>query len=640
MPAKDNSVSQPVHIRPNRVAVIDFGGQYVDLVVKACQRQGFLTDLVPSTTSYAKLKDVYGAIVLSGSPANSSGDEQAPMPDASILSQNSIPILGICYGHQILARHFGGTVLRGAVREDKRAPTNLTITHPLFYDVKENPTVLFTHGDFVADLPSDVAVIGQHTIRANNKDMHVYSAIAKDNMVGVQFHPEVFDDTPEGYQIFHNFLVGIAGLSPDLGYIERLNKQTIGRKRKQIRKAVGTRPVIAFVSGGVDSSVMIALAKTAIPASQLHALYIDNGLMRAEDDAVIDVLKHTGVPVQKYDASKQFMTALKGVSDPETKRKVIGRQFVTVQDQIIHDLRLPEAMLLQGTNAADRIESGNSTASQHTATIKTHHNQVSEIQELKRHGLLLEPLDDLFKDEIRSVGISLGLPDLVVSRHPFPGPGLGIRVLCTDSCLDRTPASTATINQIQAFCREQTSNEKLAAKLLPVLSVGVAGDERTHLPILAVQGVTDWKEARILAEHTPSHFRGKLNRVVVALGPQGINDLNIVPTTLTTKVLGQLRAADAIIFETMRKFGVLPAIKQCPVVLLPLGFGADKTARSIVLRPVATSTFMTVKAMLPVLDLPEVFIKESAHRILNEVPGISQVFIDATNKPPATTEYE
>ena len=616
---------------PNRVAVLDMGGQYIDLVKKAVERQGFPADILASTTPLAQLVGRYGAIIISGSPANSSGDTALPYPDDALLEQSGLPILGICYGMQVLAKHFGGQIERGTEREEGRSITNVDISHPLFQGSKAEQTALFTHGDFVTKLPEEFTVIGRHQLK-NGKE--VYSAISRGNHVGVQFHPEVFDDTPEGYDMFRRFLVDIAGLAPDSSFMAKQLHDFITTKQAEIKKSVKGRDVIAFVSGGVDSSVTLTLAAPAIPPGNLHAYYIDNGLMRSEDEDVIELLKHTATAVERIDAKADFLNALKGAIDPQEKRRIIGRSFIEVQNQLVAKLGLKEALLLQGTNAADRIESGNSKGSQHTEVIKTHHNQVQEVQDLKARGLLLEPLDDLFKDEVRALGQALGLPDEVVFRHPFPGPGLGIRVLCSDG--KTAPSDKRLEQRLQKFIDSKTKD--LTARVLPISSVGVGGDERSYLSAVVVHGVRDWQDLSWL-QTLPANFRGSINRVLIALGPQSIDSFKLTSTMLQSSELEQLRAADKIVFEEMRAYGILRRIQQCPVALLPISF--NKTGeRTIALRPVNTSTFMTVQAMLPERDLPLAFFERCVERILSDIPGISQVVLDITNKPPATTEFE
>ena len=615
----------------SRVAILDAGGQYVDLVRKAVERQGIPADVLPLDTALDKIEGKYGAIIISGSPA-SSHEETAPQPDPSIWGSR-LPLLGICYGMQAMVVAHGGQVAKNAIREDGRVVTEVDTTHSLFNGIKKDFMGLFTHGDFVKSLPSDFEILGSHWLSDRSV---AYSSVAYGNKLGVQFHPEVFDDTPEGYQVFKNFL-RIAGLKTDKNFRQKQIQELIDTKHRQIAKQAGQRHVIAFVSGGVDSSVAVSLAAGVIPAERLHAFYIDNGFMRDEDDLVINALNAAGIPLQKIDAVADFEQPLAGVTDPETKRKIIGREFINVQNRIITNLKLTEALLLQGTNAADRIESGHSTGDSHTMTIKTHHNLVREVRELKKQGLLIEPIDDLFKDEIRELARQLELPDELVERQPFPGPGLAIRIICADKSKDLAEPHKAQ-KTVQQFIDKHTPGAK--AHLLPIRSVGVGGDERSHLSVVAVEhGKLDDKQLAKLGADLPAHFREDLNRVIYALGPEPLTKHSVTKTLLTADVRDQLRHADRIVFEAMRTLNLLSKIAQFPVVLLPLSFGKPGQC-SIVLRPVTTSTFMTVQAMLPGRDLPKDFLDTIAQRILSEVPGISQVFLDLTNKPPATTEWE
>ncbi len=614
------------------VAVLDAGGQYVDLVKKACERLGYPADVLQLQTPASTLKKDYRAVIISGSPA-SSQEVDAPLPDPE-LWQLDLPIMGICYGLHAAVTMLGGEVVRGTSRQDGRTTTHVDTAHLLFAGVKASFSALFTHGNFVSKVPADFKTIGQHVLSNGTK---VYSAIARGNTVAVQFHPEVFDDTPEGYQVFKNFLGSIAKLQPDQKFLDRQMDELVKKLRTDICKKAGDKHVIAFVSGGVDSSVTAALAATEIPAERLHAYYIDNGLMRDEDNMVIDLLKSVGVPVEKVPAQAEFLNPLKDVTDPQTKRQIIGKVFIDVQNRLVSNLGLTEALLLQGTNAADRIESGYSKGGTHTALIKTHHNQVKEVQDLKAQGLLIEPLDELFKDEVRAVGRHLGLPAEIVERQPFPGPGLAVRILCSDG---KTVANHVAIEKsIQSYVDDKKLADPITARLLPVRNVGVGGDERSHVAPLALQTAASWEVLGQLAKDLPATFRDDLNRVAVALGDQPVDALSLTPTFLEPSSIKQLQHADRIVWEEMRNFDVARTISQFPVVLLPISF--DKAGdRVVVLRPVTTSTFMTVQPMLPDRDIPLDFIKKTADRILNEVPGISQVFLDLTSKPPATTEWE
>ena len=617
---------------PDRVAILDAGGQYIDLVRKAVERQGIPADVLPLSSPPEKIEGKYGAIIISGSPANTS-QGSAPQPNAKIWD-SPLPLLGICFGMQAMVLAHGGSVAKNAIREDGRITTLIDNTHPVFKGIKQNFTGLFTHGDFVKQIPDGFKTLGSHKLSDGST---AYSSITKGNKIGVQFHPEVFDDTPEGYQIFKNFLELVACLKGDESFRHKQLQRVIKDKQHLIAELVNGRHVIAFVSGGVDSSVAVTLASGAIPTERLHAFYIDNGFMRDEDDQVIEALQAAGIPVKKIDAVKEFEDPLKQVTDPETKRKVIGRVFVEVQNRIVADLKLMEALLLQGTNAADRIESGHSTGDSHTMTIKTHHNQVKEVHELKDRGLLIEPIDDLFKDEIRELGLELGLPADLVQRQPFPGPGLAIRIIATSKSEPKLKPLPEQI-AIQTFLDKQFPN--LKSHLLPVRSVGVGGDERSHLSVVAIENSNlDSEILARLGTDLPAHFRETINRVIYALGSQPLSNRTQTKTLLTADVRAQLRLADRIVFEEMRAANLLDKISQFPVIVIPISFNKPGQ-RSIVLRPVTTSTFMTVQAMLPGRDLPTEFFQKITDRILAEDPGISQVFLDLTNKPPATTEWE
>lgn len=627
---------------PNRVAILDAGGQYVDLVRKAVERQGIPADVLPLSTPVNEIENSYGAIIISGSPASSHA-ESAPEPDKQIW-QSNLPLLGICYGMQAMVTAHGGEVAKNAIREDGRVTTKVDVSEPIFNGTKEEFTGLFTHGDFVKTVPDGFRVLGSHKLSDGST---AFSSIAKGNKIGVQFHPEVFDDTPEGYQVFQNFF-NIAGIEADDTFRESLLKQLIKTKQKEISDLAGDRHVIAFVSGGVDSSVAAALAVDVISDDKLHAFYIDSGFMRGEDDLVIESLMAAGLPVKKIDAVKDFeqgMVEIDGknigplvdVTDPESKRKIIGKVFVEIQNKLIASLNLSEALLLQGTNAADRIESGHSKGDTHTQTIKTHHNQVKEVQDLKAAGLLIEPIDDLFKDEVRELGHQLGLPPELVQRQPFPGPGLAIRIIAAGEAVQKLSEAPEQV-KIQDFVSQKYPGTN--SHLLPILSVGVGGDERSHLSVAAIEyNQLSGQQLASLGSDLPAHFRESVNRVIYSLTEGSLHDFSITKTLLTEDVRKQLRHADRLVFEEMRSANLLGDIKQFPVVLIPLSFG-EPGKRSIVLRPVTTSTFMTVQAMLPERDLPKDFLERIAGRILSQVPGVSQVFLDLTNKPPATTEWE
>ncbi len=626
-----------------RVIILDAGAQYVDLIHKAVERHGFPARILPLNTPLKSLPKSTEAIIVSGGP-RSTHHADAPMPDQNIWEQDTVPTFNICYGMQAFARAHGGVVSTRPYRNDSRITTEVTTTHPLFTGVRTQTQALFTHGDFVDSVGPNVTIIGEH--RAANGD-HVISALTRGPHVAVQFHPEVTDDTPQGFEIFSNFFTHIAHMTPEPSYLKNRMQAYIAAKHRMINQRVGTKHVIAFVSGGVDSVTAVMLARAVVPPERLHMYYIDNGFMRDEDDTVIESLQAIGLDVQIIHAEDTFARAhctidgvrvgpLETTTNPVHKHRIIGETFVDIQDEIVATLGLKQAdvVLLQGTNAADRIESGFSKGGGVTDQIKEHHNQVQRVKDLHP----LEPIDDLFKEEIRQLAVALGLPDTIAYRQPFPGPGTAIRILglSRDSTLAHSEKNQRTISAaLRNINRESKSD--LAAQLLPVRSVGVGGDARSHIQAVALQGSCRPQDLRPLAHILTSEFPQLVNRVIYTIAGPDIHAIQSIETYLTPDARQTVRKADAIAMETARQMDLMRDIEQFPVVLLPIGTDGK---RSIVLRPLFTRAHLTVQALIPGVDLPQKFFDTIAQRIINEVDGISHVFADLTNKPPATTEWE
>lgn len=691
---------------PPLVGILDAGAQYVDMIKKACERHGYPAEVIPIDTPFKDIESKYKMAIVSGGPSDTFGKD-APMPDKQLWESN-MPTLNICYGMQAFAQAAGASVKKRGYRQDGRIQTTIDRSHPFFAGIKKETTALFTHGNFVEEVPDDIDIIGSH----QTKDGEVIiSALAKGSHIATQFHPEVFDDTAQGYELFGNFFAEVAQVEPNTEFAERRLDDIIAKKRHEIRERVGDKHVVAFVSGGVDSVTALELAASEVEIGKLHAYYVDNGYMRDEDDEVIEMLRRAGHEVEIIRAEEVFEQAYTDFEDmpelfrsaeglladlqqlnpdsiietveqnqivrlkntagemeewrvktvyeadstgfqpvllqkrigplintihPQHKRRIVGDTFVALQNQIIASLGLTqeEVVLLQGTNAADRIESGFSKGGSETAEIKQHHNMVKSVRDLNP----LEPLDDLFKDEIRTLANFLGLPDEIAYRQPFPGPGTVIRILglIEDGFDERDEATTALMAELmELFNQEYDVN--LTSNLLPVRTVGVGGDERSHIQATALEGDTSMEALAFLAQELPTKLKEVTNRVIYKLGGAPLEGLQPITTKLTRDVRRTLRQADRITFEVMREMGLLRSIEQFPVVLLPVG-ADDK--RSIVLRPITTRTHMTVQAMLPEIHLPQEFYDTITQRILAEVPGISHVFLDVTNKPPGTTEWE
>ncbi len=392
------------------------------------------------------------------------------------------------------------------------------------------------------------------------------------------------------------------------------------------------------------------LAK-ALGNDKVYALYIDTGFMRKNETVEIkEFLSNAGVKnLHVYDASEEFFTALKGVVEPEEKRKVIGSTFLEVQKKYLHDLGLnPDHWLLgQGTIYPDTIESG---GTKNADKIKTHHNRVPEIEEMIRAGKVIEPIKELYKDEVRAVGRRLGLPDKMVDRHPFPGPGLAVRCLCVDTVY-RQDVDNDYSQKLKTTFHYNGKETFYEGHILPIKSVGVQGDERTYRQPLAIDLMTkhDWNELRVLAP-AMTNANSSINRVMLTIATkdnQPISNIQITaPSTLTKARIEKLQEADKLVMDFIYEVDVKKEVWQCPTVLLPLSINAEKiispekkispqAMESIVIRPVSSMEAMTANFT----ELPWDKVQELAQKIL-KIDGISAVFYDITNKPPGTIEWE
>jgi len=457
-----------------KILILDFGSQYTQLIARKIRELNVYCEIWPYN-KIPVLDDTVKGVILSGSPF-SVRDPIAPVPDLTGI-KGKLPLLGICYGAQLLAQYYGGEVLPSTHREYGRAMFEVADTSsPLFKDVPVASQVWMSHGDTIARIPEDFQIIGC------TRDVTVGAfKIRGEETYGLQFHPEVYHTT-EGKQILKNFVVTVCGCS-QTWTAESFIENTV----QSLRETIGRDKVILGLSGGVDSTVTAVLLNKAV-GSSLTCIFVDNGLLRKNEYAkVLDSYRHMGLNVIGVDAGRQFLDALRGVADPEKKRKVIGRVFIEVFDR--EASKIQEARwLAQGTIYPDVIES----VSVHgpSATIKSHHN-VGGLPE-KMNLKIVEPLKLLFKDEVRRVGAVLGIPEDILGRHPFPGPGLAIRVLG-----DVTSEKLEILRQVDDIFIEGLREAQLyhyvwqaAAILLPVKSVGVMGDERTYEYVVALRAVT------------------------------------------------------------------------------------------------------------------------------------------------------
>ena len=454
---------------PHGVLVVDFGAQYAQLIARRVREADIYSEIVPSSITAAAVSSKNPeAIILSGGPSSVYA-ENAPSIDPAIFTLN-IPIFGICYGFQAMAAALGGVVSQTGKSESGRTQLKVNAGSKVFGSLPSEQRVWMSHGDAVTEAPCGFSVT------ASTSDTSI-AAFESSNaqLSGVQFHPEVLH-SEHGQEILKNWLVNIAKCSPSWTTANIANTEI-----EKARKEIGDKRVICGLSGGVDSAVAAAIIQKAV-GKQLTCVFVDHGLLRSGESEQVqrDFVASTGVNLVVINAVDQFLDALKGVTDPETKRKIIGREFIRSFEKAARDIASggDVEFLVQGTLYPDVVESGGGTG---TANIKSHHNVGGLPDDLK--FTLIEPLRALFKDEVRNVGLELGLPEAIVWRQPFPGPGLGIRIIG-----EVTRERLEILRAADAIAREELKSAGLERDiwqcpvilLAEVRSVGVQGDGRTY----------------------------------------------------------------------------------------------------------------------------------------------------------------
>ncbi|MBT3864910.1 glutamine-hydrolyzing GMP synthase [Candidatus Peregrinibacteria bacterium] len=597
----------------DKIAVLDFGGQYAHLIANRVRRLGVYSDIFDGEVSASELKDGgYKGVILSGGP-QSVHEKDSLQADSGIF-ELGVPVLGICYGHQVISHMLGGRVDRGEVREYGLATVSILNKGEVFEGLENEEQAWMSHFDQVVEVPSGFEV------SASTSDCPIAGMWdAERRIFSVQFHPEV-THTPNGMKVLGNF-VGICGAKKEWS-IEKFIEQEVAT----IKDKVGDKKVFMLVSGGVDSTVAFTLLEKALGNDRVFGLFVDIGFMReGEVEQVTEALKGLGITnLRVEDAAAEYFEALKEVYEPEQKRGIIGKLFLDVQKRVFEEMSLDPAewILGQGTIYPDTIETG---GTKHADTIKTHHNRVPEIQALIDAGQVIEPIAQLYKDEVRGVGEKLGLPHDMVWRHPFPGPGLAVRCLCSEE-------EVGDVEDLSEL-NSKISSEGYDAIVLPVKSVGVQGDVRSYQhPVVLSGGEKNFEKLEAASIALTNSF-AEVNRGLYLLSGD-VEDLELKKVYLTRERIAVLQKADKIVMDFLYEKGLEKAIWQFPTVLVPLG-SAGGSGESIVLRPVESEEAMTANFYKMDFELLEELVGR-----LEKVEGVDAVFYDITNKPPATIEWE
>lgn len=564
------------------------------MIARKVRELGVYAEVRPSETPSNELSGSKG-LIISGGP-HSVYDPGSPWVDPAIFTSGS-PVLGICYGQHLMAHLLGGAVRKSEKGEFGLATLHVRHAGKLFAGLESSQQIWMSHRDSVEALPPGFAATGTTATCA-------IAAIEEPalGLYGVQFHPEVVHTT-HGRRLLANFVFDICGCLKDWD-----PKHRGPVVEDAIRAAVRDRNVFFFVSGGVDSTVAYTFCRRALGNDRVRGVYVDTGLMRAGETEFVRRLFGDAVEIES--AAERFLAPLAGITDPEAKRQIIGEQFVQVQERIVESHHLLDGhwILGQGTIYPDTIESGGTLKA---ALIKTHHNRVPGIQKLLECGRVVEPLSSFYKDEVREIGRELGLPDEFLDRHPFPGPGLAIRCLCSETELPLIPADEGYV--------------------VPIRSVGVQGDSRSYAPVLALDRYSP--DLRNTATELVNRT-AEINRVIARVDSRApLADMRVRASGLTPERVDLLRQADAAVRAISHESGFDKKVWQFPVVLIPLG--TEESPDSVVLRPIDSRDGMTAESV----GMDDGILRRITSELL-AMKAICGVFYDLTHKPPATIEWE
>ncbi len=615
-----------------KLAILDCGGQYTKVIDRRVRELGVKSDIFPINVKSEDLKE-YKAVILSGGP-NNVADGQRLKFDKNIF-ELGIPVLGICYGMQLMSDHFGGIVDSNVKKEYGQNEVTINTEVPLFDGLAKVQQVLMSHGDTVKICPKGFEIIaksGETIAGIGNIERKMY---------GVQFHPEV-DLTEDGMKMLENFIRKVAEYKEVYALEDRIQTSI-----KMIQEKVKDNKVVVLVSGGVDSAVTAALLVKALNPDNVFAIHIDSGFMRKnESDVICENLKQLGLKnLIRENAKDYFFNTVIEVNgkkigplvdtiDPETKRQIIGEIFIKIANNVIERLGLDpkNTFIAQGTLRPDLIESGNPDISGFAHKIKTHHNDVEIVREARKKGLIVETNSDWHKDEVRKVARKLGLEEAIASRQPFPGPGLAIRLICHD----KTQEVTITPEEIEKLSTILNGTSE-KGYILPIKSVGVQGDARSYrnLCLMAGKGLDfDWKTVTSKAKEITDSIN-TINRVGYILNKTNIEQN---PKCFDMKICDEsvdlLRELDKIVTSNLEK----AKVNQTFAVLIPIGINKKY---SVAIRTFVTNDFMTGKPGEIGKEVEKDMLKKAVTEITEKYGDkIEYIIYDVTSKPPATCEWQ
>ena len=615
-----------------KLAILDCGGQYTKVIDRRVRELGVKSDIFPINVKAEDLKD-YKAVILSGGP-NNIGEAGRLNFDEKIF-ELGVPVLGICYGMQLMSDHFGGIIDSNIKKEYGATDVWIDVNSTIFEGLNEKEQVLMSHGDTVKVKPEGFQIIA--------KSGDAIAAIGDETrkMYGFQFHPEV-DLTENGMKMLENFIRKVACYKEVYALDDRIESSI-----KMIKEKVGDNKIIVLVSGGVDSAVTAALLVKALPAENIYAIHIDSGFMRKnESDLVCENLKALGMKNLIRENAKDYffntvveteegkIGPLVNEVDPEKKRRIIGEIFIQIANQVIERLGLDKenTFIAQGTLRPDLIESGNPDISGFAHKIKTHHNDVEIVRQARKKGLIVETNADWHKDEVRRVARKLGLDEAIASRQPFPGPGLAIRLICHDK-QDEAIITDEEVDKLKEILENTNQN----GYILPIKSVGVQGDARSYRNLCLMEGEKidfDWKQITTKAKEITDSIN-TINRVGYILNKANFNEeIKCHDMRIADENVELLRELDKIVTSNLEE----AKVNQTFAVLIPIGITKKY---SVAIRTFVTNDFMTGRAG----EIGKEVSKEAIETIVKKIEEkfgdkIEFIIYDVTSKPPATTEWQ